>query len=94
MDKRHQADKLGNNQYNGRIMDLVMSGFTPWRIYKHLMIEEKAVYDAEPISYTTIYRRAKLYEVHREEIQQFYDQGMTLAEREAFMIRMKLLKKG
>jgi hypothetical protein len=83
----------GNNRYNKRIADLVMSDWSAYRIYRHLMIDEKATYDNEPISLPTIQRRVKLYNDNRADMQRFYDNEMTEAERNVFMRRMKLTNK-
>ena len=84
------ARKRGNNLYNRRIAVLVLDGFTPYQIYTHIMIDEKATYDNAPISWSTVYNRATLYQKNRADLERWYNNEMPADEAKTFAKRMKL----
>lgn len=75
------SKKPFKTRYDRRIESLVINeNWGAKRIYNHLMGDEKAVYGKEPISLSTIERRAAKYNKHRALLERKYRNTLTDAD--------------
>jgi hypothetical protein len=93
MTESTNARKRGNNIFNMRIAELtIKENWNAHKIWRHLITDEKVIYQTFPISMTTVQRRVKQYNDNRKDFERYFYTGMPHDEMKVFLRRMKLGK--